>query len=202
MLDAEQSVQIGVALAALSAELAPLSDQAWKALSGQSLTVHADTSSALGLHDAGRVRTNVLTGEVGVVWERVAVGGGEGRLELYVLRPLERFEFTLEDPSGWVFEAIVEVEDAREDPALVLTMTVEHEDAPLQELLLPVEGAATWPAGGGLLPSSGDFVWRQRHSGLDRSVTGHPVDTVEDLVWPVVVEAQDWAALREVDLSR
>lgn len=201
--DSEQTIRLAVAASAVAAELAPVADQTWKTLDGQRLTVDEGSSEVLGLSEPGRVRANLLTGEVSVTWEEIALDGELGQLTLVVVRPLQTFSFVVsrETDGAVIGRGVAQVDDAREAPRVTMSWSSQLDGAPVQTFDMPANGEAVWPDVG-LLPASGDFVWRQELDGLDRTVTGQDVDGVEEGYWPVVVSAQDWAAVREVSIIR
>lgn len=201
--DSQQTIRLAVGAAAMAAELAPVSDQAWKTLDGQRLLVDEGTSAALGLGETGLVRANLLTGEVSVTWEAIALDGDTGQLTMVVVRPLQTFSFVVSrEPDGAIIgRGTAQVVDAREAPRVTVSWSSQLDGTPLQTFDLPAESDAVWPEVG-LLPVTGDFVWRQELDGLDRLVTGQGVEGVDEGYWPVVVSAQDWAALREVPIIR
>jgi hypothetical protein len=61
-----------------------------------------------------------------------------------------------------------------------------------------------WGSEGGFWPVAGQLAWSETWESAERSLESLPVDQArpKDLVWPVVVWAEDWSNRVELDLSR
>jgi hypothetical protein len=203
-LDASLACRLALGTAAVVAEVAPRSAQWWVNAEGDQLPLDPQVEDLLDLR-AGEVRLDTLTAASSAHWLDVEFSPDvHGDVVLDVLRPRSSYLVTFqqhEEPELQV-RVRVTVQDATADPILQLELDAEVSESPHQVRMPLPDERTIWPEGGGLMPLEGGFSWGQEHPAGARSLSTVSVDQVDGLIWPVVVEAEDWAQRVDMDLAR
>lgn len=208
--DAELGSRLAIATGALSAELAVYDIAFWLQMEDQELSVHPSIEEVLALDGPGLVSVDQATGAVRVSWEDVEfTPKAFGRVEIDMLRPqttaVLRMEQEEGEPPGISVEGRYSLSQEGDTSSVSGTLVLRLVDRE-QQVLLPTtqETRMVWPAEGGFWPMAGQFGWSETWENADRSLEALSVDQArpKDLVWPVVVRAEDWSNRVELDLSR
>lgn len=209
-LDAELGARFAVATGGMAAELATLDMADWLEMEDQALSVHPDVEQVLGLNGPGQVTVDQATGAVVVAWDEVEFTPEVwGRVELDMLRPqttaVLRMQQELGVPPGvsvegrYTLRAQDQAYSVNGSLLLALADREQRVELPADE-----DTRMVWPAEGGFWPQTGQFSWSEDWENAARTLEALPVEQARpnDLVWPVVVSAEDWSNRVELDLSR
>lgn len=209
-LDAELGARLAIATGAMAAELAAHDIAFWLDMEGQSLSVHPSVEEVLALDGPGEVSVDQATGAVLILWTDVEfTPEAFGRVELDMLRPqttaVLRMEQDEGQPPGISVEGRYALRQELEGSSVSGTLVLGLQDRE-QQVVLPSSGdeRLVWNPEGGFWPKAGQFEWSETWENADRSMLALSVDEArpKDLVWPVVVSAEDWSNRVELDLSR
>ena len=208
--DAELATRLAVATGAMAAELATFDMAWWLEMEDQELAVHPSVEEVLGLEGPGAVSVDQATGAVLLVWEQVDFTPDVfGRVEFDMLRPqtsaVVRLVQEAGQPPGVIVESRYTLDQAGDLSAVTGVLTLDLADRQ-QQVVLPLadEVRMVWGSEGGFWPMAGQLSWSETWESAERSLESLPVDQArpKDLVWPVVVWAEDWSNRVELDLSR
>lgn len=208
--DAELGTRLALASGAMAAELAAYDIAFWLQMEDQELSVHPSVEEVLALEGPGTVSVDQATGAVRIAWEGVEFTPESfGRVELDMLRPqttaVLRMEQEAGEPPGISVEGRYALRQDADSSSVSGSLVLRLADRE-QEVILPTaeESQLVWNPEGGFWPVAGQFAWNENWENADRSLEALAVDQArpKDLVWPVVVRAEDWSNLVELDLSR
>lgn len=208
--DAELGTRLALASGAMAAELAAYDIGFWLEMEDQELSVHPSVEEVLALGGPGKVSVDQATGAVRIVWDGVEFTPQSfGRVELDMLRPqttaVMRMEQEEGQPPGISVEGRYSLQQDEGTSSVSGSLVLRLADRE-QAVILPTaeETQLVWNSEGGFWPIAGQFVWSETWENADRSLEALAVEQArpKDLVWPVVVRAEDWSNLVELDLSR